>query len=235
MAEPSLRLADMEAAREAADRLFAATASRLKQLLSDQAEILHIGATAIPGCLTKGDLDIVVRVAPDDFAAADQALSAHYARNSGSVRTGGFSAFEQPGSSPPLGIQLTALGGEYDVFHLFAERMREDPDLVVRYNALKRRFDGQPMEAYREAKSYFIRAVLGWGGGSIPRFTAHGGLSPVDGLRRARYRARSILLSGFCCAESRRMDRRDTRFGNDIWRIRNRQRRPSGSCTSGPP
>lgn len=161
--EPPLRLAMTEAARDAAGRLFAETVATLRPLLPETTEIHHVGATAVPGCLTKGDLDIVVRVAPEDFTAADQALALRYARNTGSVRTRDFSAFETPDAEPPLGIQLAAKGGDHDFFHLFVARLRAEPDLVARYNALKRRFEGQPMEIYREAKSDFIRAVLATG------------------------------------------------------------------------
>jgi GrpB-like predicted nucleotidyltransferase (UPF0157 family) len=158
--EPSFRLADKERAREAADRLFSETVQSLRPHLPASAEIHHVGATSVPGCLTKGDLDVVVRVAASDFAAADRVLGSRYARNAGSIRTEIFSAFESPDSVPPLGIQLTAKGGEYDVFHVFVARLLEDPKLVERYNALKRRFEGQPMEAYRTAKSAFIREIL---------------------------------------------------------------------------
>ncbi|MFD0988061.1 GrpB family protein [Methyloligella solikamskensis] len=160
MCESPFRLADMEAAREAADRLFAETSESLRRVLPETAEIHHVGATAVPGCVTKGDLDIVVRVRLPDFAAADRVLSARYARNSGSIRTETFSAFEKPDASPALGIQLTAIGGEHDFFHLFVSRLLADPQLVSRYNALKRRFEGKPMEDYRAAKSDFIGQVL---------------------------------------------------------------------------
>ena len=167
MAEPPFRLADTEAAREAADRLYAETIEWLRPVLPESAEIHHVGATAIPGCLTKGDLDMVVRVEASDFPAADRALDSRYARNTGSVRTECFSAFEQPESVPPLGIQLTAKGGAYDFFHLFVARLLAEPALVACYNDLKRRFEGKPMEDYRAAKSDFIGHVLGNPGNGI--------------------------------------------------------------------
>jgi hypothetical protein len=47
-------------ARAAAEALFASTGAEIRALLPYAADIRHIGATAVPGCLTKGDLDIVV-------------------------------------------------------------------------------------------------------------------------------------------------------------------------------
>ena len=148
------------AARAAADELFEWTVARIRPLLPASADIRHIGATAVHGCLTKGDLDIVVRVEATDFPAADAALAAHFARNTGSMLSDTFSSFESTSTAPHLGIQLTAIGAPNDFFHTFAEALTGDPDLLARYNALKCAFDGHPMEAYRTAKSAFIERVL---------------------------------------------------------------------------
>ncbi len=159
--EPNFVLHPNEAeARAAAELLFQRTALQLRALLPLSADIRHIGATAIPGCLTKGDLDIVVRVAAEDFAAADEALARRFARNTGSKRTDGFSSFEDATTWPHLGLQLTVVGGGDDYFHLFAEALMRDPDLVAQYNALKRQCDGMPMDTYRATKGDFIETVL---------------------------------------------------------------------------
>lgn len=157
--EPNFSLhPDPARARAAAEELFGRTAILLRRLLPASADIRHVDATAIPGCLSKGDLDIVVRVDPPDFEAADAALAAHFARNLGSTHT--FSAFEDSGTTPHLGVQLTVAGAAEDFFHVFIEALTRDPDLLARYNALKRQYDGHPMETYRAAKSAFIEAVL---------------------------------------------------------------------------
>ncbi|MBN9280639.1 MAG: GrpB family protein [Hyphomicrobium sp.] len=159
--EPDFSLhPDPALARAAAQDLFERTATMLRSLLPASADIRHIGATAIPGCLTKGDLDIVVRVEAADFAGADAALAAHFDRNTGSTHSDTFSSFESDGTSPHLGVQLTVIGAPGDFFHTFAEALTRDPDLLTRYNALKRQFDGHPMDDYRAAKSAFITSVL---------------------------------------------------------------------------
>ncbi|WP_264073582.1 GrpB family protein [Rhodopseudomonas palustris] len=152
--------ADHDHARDAVERLFASVKQQLIAVLPNTSEILHIGATSVPGCLTKGDLDIVVRVERKDFHATEAALAARYARNSGSVRTNEFAAFEDDACTPHLGIQLTVKGGEFDVFHQFAAALRADPALVERYNELKRAHDGQPMDRYRAAKDAFVTDAL---------------------------------------------------------------------------
>ncbi len=153
--------ADMALARAGAEWAFARLAGSLRDIFPASAEIRHVGATAIPGCLTKGDLDVVVRVAPEDFAQAEAALAERFARNNGSDLTEAFAAFEDPSASPHVGIQLTAVGGACDDFHLFADALQRDPALVARYNALKLKFDAQAMDDYRAAKSLFIAGVLG--------------------------------------------------------------------------
>lgn len=151
---------DQGVARHAAECLFERVEKELRALLPASADLRHVGATAVPGCLTKGDLDVVVRVETHAFAEADRVLAAKFARNEGSKRTACFSSFEDSGTVPHLGVQLTVKGGVDDYFHSLSDALTEDPALVEAYNALKRRFDGQPMEAYREAKGAFIRDVL---------------------------------------------------------------------------
>ena len=158
--EPPFTLVDTEGARVAAERVFARVSQTLAALLPSSADIRHIGATAVPGCLTKGDLDIVVRVSAKDFLAADAVLASRFARNSGSIRTETFSAFEDPSSQPHLGIQLAVIDGPFDDFHRFTEMLRKSPRLVEEYNALKRAHDGKVMAEYRVAKAAFVERVL---------------------------------------------------------------------------
>jgi GrpB-like predicted nucleotidyltransferase (UPF0157 family) len=158
--ESEFRLVDTEPARVAAQQLFEAVSRSLAGILPPTADIRHVGATAVPGCLTKGDLDIVVRVTAEDFKAADTALALRYARNDGSVRSTDFSALEDASDHPHLGIQLTAIDSPFDSFHLFAEALRQSPQLVDKYNALKRAHDGGDMSVYRAAKDAFVEKVL---------------------------------------------------------------------------
>lgn len=118
---------DCAAARAAADKLYEQIAPQLHECLPPSADIRHIGATAVPGCMTKGDLDIVVRVPAADFPAAEVALAACYPANTGNLRTAAFASFEDGSSSPPLGIQLTAIDGLNDMFHHFTAALAADP------------------------------------------------------------------------------------------------------------
>jgi GrpB-like predicted nucleotidyltransferase (UPF0157 family) len=61
---------------------------------------------------------------------------------------------------PHLGVQLAAIDGPFDTFHLFADALRQSPQLLEGYNALKRRYDGSDMQTCRAAKDAFVEQVL---------------------------------------------------------------------------
>lgn len=145
--------------RAKATAAFGRHRQRIARLLP-HADIHHVGSTAIPGAITKGDLDLVVRVARNDFALADNVLARHYMRNTASHRSRSFSSFKDDEADPPLGIQLTVRGGAQDHFLKFRDALVADPTLIARYNTLKHRCAGLTMAAYRRRKSAFIKRVL---------------------------------------------------------------------------
>ena len=157
--ETHLRLTDAKRASEQAEQLFGLTKAALQSDLPT-ADIRHVGATAIRGCLTKGDRDIVVRVLAKDFTHADTVLSTRYTLNNGSTRTTNFAAFEDASTDPPLGIQLTTIDGPFDFFHEFVEALCASPSLVREYNAIKSAHEGKKMVVYRAAKDAFVARVL---------------------------------------------------------------------------
>ncbi len=158
--EPPFRLVDAKLAEEKAQLLFERVRNSLVLLLPSDVDIRHIGATAVPGCLTKGDLDIVIRVPDRTFRQADTLLERRFARNGGSIRNASFSAFEDASTDPHLGIQLTTIRGPHDFFHLFVEALRRSPELLTEYNNLKLRHDGSDMATYRAAKDAFVERIL---------------------------------------------------------------------------
>jgi GrpB-like predicted nucleotidyltransferase (UPF0157 family) len=144
----------------AANRLYERTKYAISNILPE-AEIHHVGSTAIPGSLTKGDLDIVVRINAAAFAQADTALADAYDRNMGSDKTDSFSAFLDGTASPELGIQLVAIGSELDTFVAWQRLLESDSKLRAEYDQLKSSYEGQSMTEYRLAKSEFIARHVG--------------------------------------------------------------------------
>lgn len=156
-----LRLApDPADAAARAEAAFLRLRTELAAVLPPAVLIEHVGATAVPSCLTKGDLDVAVRASLADFDACLAQLGARFAVNEGSVRTEAFAAFADDAADPPLGIQLCVVGSELDLFVRFRDRLSASPDLVGRYNALKAAHVGRAMDDYRTAKAAFIHAVL---------------------------------------------------------------------------
>jgi len=58
-------------------RTYCSQKERILHLIPD-ADIQHVGSTSIPNSLTKGDIDIQVRVDQKQFTQAVEALSAVY-------------------------------------------------------------------------------------------------------------------------------------------------------------
>lgn len=142
-------------ARFAAERLFRRERRRIARRIP-HAEILHIGATAVRGLPTKGDLDIVVRVGAAEFHRAERALSSLYDRNLGSDRNESFAAFKNDDAHPQLGVQLVVRDSEHDDFHRTRDLLAASPHLRRTLALLKRRHRGRSMDRYRAAKSRFI-------------------------------------------------------------------------------
>jgi GrpB-like predicted nucleotidyltransferase (UPF0157 family) len=148
-----------ESIRRLVDAAFEADRHKLLRLLTG-ADIQHVGATSVPGSLTKGDLDIQVRVPANEFVNAERVLAGYYPRNEGSIRTSEFSSFKNDHVQPHLGIQLTVIGGEFDFFYKLRDLLRSRSDLRDNFNALKQRFAGRAISEYRDAKANFIESLL---------------------------------------------------------------------------
>jgi GrpB-like predicted nucleotidyltransferase (UPF0157 family) len=145
--------------------------SRIEQAFEDEqaqirhllprAEVLHTGGTSVPGALTRGDLDIHVRVSADDFCEACDTLISVYVEYRPEMWTAEFVTFVAPNASIATGIALTAVGGEHDRRFLVAwERLKRDPLLLGKYNELKLEYEGAPdADSYKAAKSAFFTAL----------------------------------------------------------------------------
>ena len=66
--------------KELAEKTFLEQKRRIHQLLP-YAEVIHIGSTSIPGSVTKGNVDLLVRVSEEDFSKATEKLKQLYQIN----------------------------------------------------------------------------------------------------------------------------------------------------------
>lgn len=132
----------------------------LRSALPVWAEVLEVGSTAVEGVIGKGDIDLLVRVPRDQFEDARAIVDQLFERNPGQLSNEQYQGYLVP-SELDVAVQLTVRDGPYDSFVAFLDALRASPALVERYNALKRDWDGRPMDDYRRAKSAFIAEVLG--------------------------------------------------------------------------
>jgi GrpB-like predicted nucleotidyltransferase (UPF0157 family) len=136
--------------------------NRLRRDLADvvDAEVHHIGATAMSFGHTKGDVDVNIRVERADFSAVVAALKERFAVAQPENWTPTFASFSSDRYALPLGIQLTALGSADDHLLSLHERLRADPGLVQQYDEIKRAAAPRGATAYWEAKNAFLQRLL---------------------------------------------------------------------------
>jgi GrpB-like predicted nucleotidyltransferase (UPF0157 family) len=147
--------------RDLADAAFE-THRRAVLALLPGAEVEHVGATAVPGALTKGDVDVLVRVGKADFPAAVDALSRHYAIHQPHNWTPTLASFKvEPSAGLEVGVQLVVAGSDADgFFGPFRDALINCPALLAEYNQLKQTLDGLDYERYTERKGVFVERVL---------------------------------------------------------------------------
>jgi GrpB-like predicted nucleotidyltransferase (UPF0157 family) len=125
------------------------------------ADVQDMGGTAVPGLLTKGDVDVSVRVTSESFAAACEVLRNSFVVHQPENWTDGYASFADESSYPlPVGVQVTIMGHSDDRFLQQRDRLLDDPALVAKYNDLKRAYEGSTQDEYRPAKWAFIEKYL---------------------------------------------------------------------------
>lgn len=147
--------------RAAVQATFAEHRRRVLKLVPG-AEVEHVGSTAIRGALTKGDLDLLVRVEAGDFDAAVAGLGGAYAVDQPENWTPTFASFSDPRAvAPPVGLQLVVDGSADDaLFGPFRDALAGDPAMLAEYNALTLENDGEDYERYSDVKAEFVKRVL---------------------------------------------------------------------------
>ncbi len=96
------------------------------------------GGSSLAGLLTKGDIDLHLRVAADDFPVAVSRLPALFAAARTEIWTSCFAVFERA-SVPPVGVAVTVVGSEHDLRFLRSwEQMGQSAAAREQYNILKR-------------------------------------------------------------------------------------------------
>lgn len=143
-----------------AAEVLAKVGARIAAALPD-VEVHHIGATAIAGALTKGDLDVVLRVGSQDFAAATEKLRAVFDVKQPENWTPYFASFGSDSDfALSVGVQLVIENSEADFFLFARDYLASHPEALAAYNQLKRNFSGLGPEAYWAAKERFFAEII---------------------------------------------------------------------------
>ncbi|MGK5685222.1 GrpB family protein [Actinoplanes sp. URMC 104] len=128
---------------------------RLDALLPGAHELVLVGGSSLPRALTKGDVDLHLRVPPADFEPVVTALRDVYEVVHPEIWQPTLATFAVE-AALPTGVAVTPAGSEHDVrFTRTWQRMAADPRLVDAYNALKLRHRDDPAEYERQKSAFF--------------------------------------------------------------------------------
>ena len=145
---------------EFVNNLFELLSKELRSILPN-ARIEHIGSSAIPGSISKGDLDICVGVEHSFF---NQALllikNIDFNEKKGTFRSEELCMLVTDKFNYDVAVQLVSNGSEFEDFLVFRNKLRTDENLVKEYNQTKLLAQSLSDSEYREEKNKFIEKVL---------------------------------------------------------------------------
>lgn len=155
-----MHLLDPSEYQSIAAEVVAKVAQELSQLIPG-CRVEHVGSSAIPGAVSKGDVDVCVVVPAHTHRDAVAALEqAGYVVKADTLRTPELCMLLLPSTNIDLALQVVAEGSRFEFFMQFRDALRASPSLVNQYNDIKRNAAGLSHEAYRDAKAAFIASVL---------------------------------------------------------------------------
>jgi GrpB-like predicted nucleotidyltransferase (UPF0157 family) len=124
-------------------------------------EVHHIGATAIPGALTKGDLDVVLRVEAQDFNSTIAKLRAAFALKQPENWDPYFASFgSDTDYAMPVGVQLVIKNSEADFFLFVRDYLRSHADALAEYNQAKEESVARGAKDYWNAKNRVLAQII---------------------------------------------------------------------------
>jgi GrpB-like predicted nucleotidyltransferase (UPF0157 family) len=146
--------------QDAARRAYEDAELLLTAILPD-ARIEHVGASAVPGAMSRGGVDICVAVPRDAF---DEALAvlceAGYLQRSQEDAAHRHAALVALDGPVPVTLQLIESGSVHESLMRLRDALRADAALLARYDAAKADSAPQGAAAYAQAKARFIADVL---------------------------------------------------------------------------
>ncbi|MFA2977369.1 GrpB family protein [Acinetobacter pittii] len=124
------------------------------------AKIEHIGSSAIPNAISKGDLDIYIEVIPKQFEfAIEQLKTLNFIEKQNTLRTHELCMLESL-NNDDVAFQIVVTDSVFTFFLTFKNKLISSPTLVNEYNQLKLQCSHLDPDQYRTIKSDFINRVL---------------------------------------------------------------------------
>ena len=123
-------------------------------------ELVWTGGSSVPGALTRGDVDLHLRVPPEQFARAVALVRHDHAVVHPEIWCATLATFAVD-APLPAGLAITPVGSEHDVrFTRAWQLLRDDSHLLAAHNQLKLEADALDAGAYEELKSAFFTRLL---------------------------------------------------------------------------
>lgn len=124
------------------------------------AQIEHIGSSAIPNAISKGDLDIYIEVKPEHFEfAIAQLKTLNFIEKQNTLRTHELCMLESL-NNDDVAFQIVVTDSVFTFFLTFRNKLIDSPLLVNEYNQLKLECSHLDHDQYRTIKAGFINRVL---------------------------------------------------------------------------
>jgi GrpB-like predicted nucleotidyltransferase (UPF0157 family) len=142
-----------------AEAVVAELAGLLRELLSD-CEIAHVGATSMPDGVTKGDIDLNIRVPADRFDETVDVLRGRFDIAQPHNWTSTYASFSDPSRALPVGLQVTVIGSADDFLVPLRDLMRADAQLRQDYDRVKRDAAALGPDGYWAAKNAFLEPIV---------------------------------------------------------------------------
>ncbi|MFT4020958.1 MAG: GrpB family protein [Acinetobacter sp.] len=140
-------------------QLFIFYQTKILQLLPD-AKVEHIGSSAIPHAISKGDLDIYIEVESSQFEKAISLLTTlSFKEKQNTLRTPDLCMLESC-NGDNVAFQLVRTGSKFQNFLTFRDQLCLSSSLLAQYNSLKQNCIGMHPSEYRQIKASFIEQVL---------------------------------------------------------------------------
>lgn len=142
------------------NKIFSKLSEEVRAILP-QARIEHIGSSAIPGSISKGDLDVFVGIDHSHFEDALNLLKTlGFYEKQGTFRSDQLCMLVTDKFNYDVAIQLVSNGSEFEDFLKFRDLLKSNNKFLREYNEVKLMAQSLDENEYRQKKNVFIEKIL---------------------------------------------------------------------------